>query len=342
MAGGWSSVGAEELRKVPYISYIPSKEDGRSVFLQPYFDKSDNKWKMFIPRGPKLICSFAEPAESGYFAETIADPRQDIYMSIADIVTRHYSYMPAMTLLLRIIAQILFSAALVDKYILSLARYRITKDPHVAKIVVTDIEYLFTNARSTYNHTQALFAFLWALKTGKSMPTSFRKVVQKTEEELRTQYSLPSPMIQYYGSSKVFFGKMRAIRDTIIHYPEYGALPPPEHALCFDDGFAVFKGGMTQGSLSLDFDIWPPEKVKPNGLVSVLALIAYVNKMLLQNCDAFTGALMETIPPPVAISESHKLFMRSPYIHHLLKTDDYLREQWIEGDLGSKLTQSAS
>jgi hypothetical protein len=329
-------VEPEELKKVPYITHIP--RDGRSVFLQPYFDNKDSRWKMFVPQGPKLAWVFAEPVECSYFAETVADSERDMYMKVADIVTQHYSYPSAMHVLLRIITNIKFSAVVVDKYFLSLIRYRLTKDVLTANLVVTDLEYLFANARSVYDLTQRLFGDLWERKTRNKMKGTFREIVQKPAQELRSQYGLPDAMIEYYSSSKDFFFKIRAIRDAIFHYRPDGTINPPEYAFCNDDGFAVVKDEMRHGSLGLSFDIWPKEKTKPNGLVSILALIAYVNKMILQNCDKFSDALVRAITPPPAIAASHKLFTRSPFVHHLLKSDRYLEEQWTEGDLESRLT----
>jgi hypothetical protein len=76
-------------------------------------------------------------------------------------------------------------------------------------------------------------------------------------------------------------------------------------------------------------DIWPQEKIKKNGLVSVLALMAYVNAELLKNLDFFSRILFFAMKPPPPISEKCKLFLRSPFVHHLIKSEKYLKEQWV-------------
>jgi hypothetical protein len=329
-------VHAEELKKVPYLTHIPS--DGRSVFLQPFFDHEAKKWKMFVPQGPKLTWIFSEPVECHYFSETNADPQRDIYLKLSDVVTRHYSYPFAMDTLLQLVDKIIFSAVVPEKYFLSLIRYRVTRDPLVANLVATDLEYLFANARSEYDLLQKLFSNLWDFKTGVKMKGSFREVVQKSREELRSQYKLPDPILDYYMSSKNFFLELRAIRDAIFHPPVQRTMEPLRPVFCDDEGFALFNKPFI--SLGPTFDIWPQEKTKPNGLVSVLALISYVNKMVLDECDRFSDALLLTVPPPPTITESHKLFLRSPFVHHHVKAEKYLGEQWVKGDLPSRLTPS--
>lgn len=172
------------------------------------------------------------------------------------------------------------------------------------------------------------------------MKTSFRQIAQKSRQELQSQYKLPEAMIEYYMSSKDFFLKIRAIRDSIFHYPSEGTMQPQRFVFCDDDGFAVSKSNLFPDPLGVSFDIWPQDKVKPNGLVSVLGLISYVNKMVLGDSDKFSDALVQAVPPPSALSESHMLFLRSPYVHHLLKSDEYVAEQWVKGDLESRLTRS--
>lgn len=279
-------VEEEELRKVPYITHIP--KDGRSVFLQPFFDKKDKVWKQFVPQGTKLTWIFAEPVESSYYSEAIADPKKDVYLKVLDVIPRYFSYQSLMDIRFQIMTKIIFSAVVLDKYFLSVIRFRITKDVLVANLVVTDLEYFFANARSIYDLNQKLFSGLWERKTGIKMKTSFRQIAQKSRQDLQSQYKLPEAMIEYYMSSKDFFLKIRAIRDSIFHYPSEGTMQPQRFVSCDDDGFAVSKSNLFPDPLGVSFDIWPRDKAKPNGLVSVLGLISYVNKMVLGDSDKFS------------------------------------------------------
>lgn len=324
----------EEFKKVPYVARIP--HDGRSVPLQPFYDRTDNSWKQFIPDGSRLTQIPAKPGESSYFSETIVDPERDMYLKLADTIIRSFSYQSAMDVRFQITARIIYSAVVLEKYFLSLIRYRNTRDILVTDLVVTDLEFLLANTRMIYDLIQKLFSDLWRRKTGVNLPESFRKVVQRTREDLQSSYGLPEAMIWYYSSSKDFFFKMRALRDAIVHFSANA--PPQRFVFCYEDGFAVKKGNGFPDQLALSFDIWPQEKIKPNGHVSVLALISYLNKMVLENTDNFSDALVQAIVPPPAITDSYKLFLRSPYLHHLLKVGRYLDEQWVKGDLACRLT----
>lgn len=331
-------VKAEELTKVPYVTHIPT--DGRSVCLQPFFDNKDNSWKQFVPHGSELTWIYAEPIESSYFSETVADARRDVYVKLSDIIARYFSYQPAMDIRFQITTRLTYSAVVLEKYFLSLIRYRDTKDPCIADLVVTDLEYIFANVRIVYDLIQTLFSFLWERETGIRMKRSFREIAQKSGDDLRAQYGVPEPIISYYVSSKDLFFKIRAIRDAIFHFST--EVQPQRFVFCDLDGFSVLKSNLLSDPVTLGFDIWPEEKIKPNGLVSVLALISYVTKMILENSDRFSDALLQSIRPPTAVAESHKLFLRSPYVHHLLKADEYIQEQWANDDLKSRLSHSTS
>ncbi len=331
-------VAEEEFKKVPYITRIP--QDGRSVPLQPFYDRTDNSWKEFIPDGSRLTCIPASPVESSYFSEAIANSERDMYLKLADTIIRSFSYQSAMDIRFQITTRIIYSAVVLEKYFLSLLRYRSTKDMLLTDLIVTDLEYLLGNARTIYDLVQKLFSDLWRRETDLNLPNSFREVVQKPREYLQSRYRLPDAMIGYYLSSKEFFFKMRTIRDTIFHFS--ATMPPQRFVFCYEDGFAIKKSNGFPDPLSQSFDIWPQEKIKPNGHVSVLALISYLNKKVLENTDDFSDALVQTISPPPAIIDSYKIFLRSPYLHHHLELGRYLDEQWVGGDLASRLATSGT
>jgi hypothetical protein len=319
-----SKVNKDELRKVPYITHIPS--DGRTVFLQPYLDKSDNKFKVHVPQGETLTWVFAEPVEACYYSEKIIDESKDIYLTIIDIVARHYSFGSVINTLIRIMRDILNSSVIVEKYFVFLDLYRKTKNVLISNLVTTDLEYFFGNTRSSYDLLQSLMKDLWKRASGRNLPNSFYDMVKQDPENLKRRYGLPDPLINYYIDVKDFFVKCQWVRDSIYHR---GLDIQP--VFCMEDGFAFQKDTpLFPNPLTSEFDIWPTEKIKENGLVSVLALISHVNKELLENMDAFCRALIQTIQPPPAISETHKLFLRGPYVCHLVRSDEYLKKQWIE------------
>lgn len=157
-----------------------------------------------------------------------------------------------------------------------------------------------------------------------------RKMVQLEADDLQEKYNLPKPLIDYYLDTKDFFMKCRKIRDDIYHFRDSYKTGLFEAIFCMNDGFAFKKDSpLFPNPLDSIFDIWPPEKTKENGLISVLALVSYINKKVLENIEAFSQALIESVKPLPPISGTCKVFLRGPYIHHILKSDEYLDKHWI-------------
>lgn len=318
-----SAVDKGELRKVPYIDYIPS--DSRTVFLQPYLDKRDNTFKTFVPKGNQLTWIFAEPVESCYYAETLIDESKDIYIKLIDVIARHYSFDSVINTLLAILRDIENCSVVVEKYFIFLDLYRNAKDVLTSNLITTELEYFFGNVRSVYDLLQSLISDLWRRTSNKNLPDNFSQMVEPKSGDLRCKYDLPESLIKYYIDTKDFFVKCREIRNSIYHRGLNIQI-----VFCTEEGFALQKNPLIPNPITSKFDIWPEEKTKENGLVSVLALISYVNKRVLEDTDAFSQALVQSVKPPHAISETHKLFFRGPYVHHLLKSEEYLKKQWIE------------
>lgn len=319
-------ISREEFSKVPYIDHVP--DDGRTVFLAPYIDRTDGKWKIQLPQGNELKWAFAEPDEACYYAESVADESQDMYLEIMDIVARHYSFDLVLRTSLELLIRILNCAVVLEKYFYCLNQFRKTKNLHLANMVQTDLEFLFGNVRITYDLMQTILNELWT-KTGQpKLKNSFTSMVQMSPSDLSRKYRLPPPMIAFYSTAKNFFQRARGIRDQIYYFQprsdKIGSI-----LFCDTDGFALPRDNIFPDIMSSAFDIWPADKVKRNGLVSVLALIAYVSKNTLKTTEDFSKSLTESVIPLEALSSSHKVFFRSPYVPHLLKLDTYLKEQWI-------------
>jgi hypothetical protein len=285
-----------------------------------------------------MISVFAEPVESTYFSESIANSQRDLFLKLADVIVRHYSYPDTMENLLQIVDKVISSSVVVEKYFLSLIRYRSTKNSLLADLVATDLEYLFTNTRAIYDLLQAIFRDLWERKTKIKMKGSFTKTLQRSEYDLRSKYKLPDPMLRYYDSCRPFFNKILTTRNAILHFADVGKIRPREVVICLDEGFALVRSELN--TLAQFLDIWREDKIKLNGLLSLLTLIAYVNKTILEDCERFSEALTRTIDPPEPITKLN-LFLRSPFVHHHLMNDTYLEEPWMNGDLESRLSPTA-
>lgn len=119
-------VSKEEFAKVPYIHNVPV--DGRTVFLASYIDGTDKRWNVNVPHARELTSISAEPVESCYYAESIVDDYEDLYVEIMDVVARHYSFDSVLGTSLELVRRILNCSVIVEKYFVCLGLYRKTKN----------------------------------------------------------------------------------------------------------------------------------------------------------------------------------------------------------------------
>lgn len=316
-------INREILLQIPFIDLAPI--DGRVVFLQPYFDKNDNTFKMYYQQEDKLKFIFAKPIECFYWAESLIDDTTDIFVPFFNIISNHYSFDLIQKTLIRIKYDVLNLSVVVEKYFIFLDLFKSKEEHSISSIIKTDLEYYFGIFRSLYDLIHWLFRDLWKISAKKTLPETFEKMINKKPEYLDKKYDLPDPLISYYMSTKDFFLDCREIRNHIYH----GGLTP-EFIVCFQDGFAFQKDSrFFPSQLISKFDIWPKEKIKQNNLVSILPLISFINKKILENLNVFSQALIRSIKPLDPISRDHKLFLRGPYVHHLIKIEEYMNKQWI-------------
>lgn len=315
------SIPFEELKNIPYLNYYSN--DGRTIFSQPYFNPVDKTFKVFIPQDGKIIWLFAEPVESCYYAESNLEESTDIYISAIDTIARHYFFESLFENFTGLISDINNCGISLEKYFIFLDRYKNTQETMCSSLLATELEFFFGNLRSLYDLLQGIINDLWKRATGKKLPDSFNKVVSNTN--LKEKYGLPDPLVKYYDDTRAFFSKCCSIRDNIFHRGLNVKI-----IFCFEDGFALQKDSVFPSPFTSEFgNIWSQNKIKENNMVSVLALMAYVNKEMLENLNLFTEALVQTIQPLPSISEKCKLFLRSPFTHHLIKSKLYIKEQWV-------------
>jgi len=247
-------------------------------------------------------------------------------LKLIDILGNHYSFDPVINTLIAIIRDIENLSVVVKKYFIFLNLYRNTKNSSIRTLIITNLEFLFSTIRSFYNLLQKLIRDLWKRTAKKELPERFFLMIKQERSDLKRKYDLPEALIDYHADTKDFFLTCRDIRNRIIHRGF-----DIEIVFCIEEGFALQKDEPLFPSLiTTKFDIWPDEKVKENGLVSVLALISHLNLEILKNIDLFVKSIIKSIPPPHRITTSHKLFLRGPYTSHLLKLGEYLKLQWIK------------
>lgn len=312
-------VSKEELKNIPYVDNIPS--DGRLVYLAPYFDEKKQGFITHVPtRNNKLTWIWAEPAKSYYYSKSKFDEKSDIYLNLINVLIQNYCYDTVYHNIDGLLYDIFNCSAFFEKYFILHAHYLETGDLSTSDLIATEIECFFGNIRSLYDLLQIIIKSLWEIETKNQLKPSFASMAIKSKGELEGKYNLTASLINYYKEAAKLFLIIREIRDKIYHHGHSVYL-----IFCDDDGFAINKDDQTFYKLS---HIWPKDKVKNNGLVSILALFSYINKKVIGNLDSLSSALVESITLKPPISTTHNIFVRGPYFNHLNSLDKYLDEQW--------------
>jgi hypothetical protein len=193
----------------------------------------------------------------------------------------------------------------------------------------TDLEYFFGNIQSIYDLLQKTIRDLLKKEAGAHLPLSFADMIKQGPQTLKDKYDLPEPLVDYYVNSGIFFNNCKDVRDSIFHVMHRSGAKGNDFKVifCTDEGFALSnKDPILKDILKLN--IWPKEKTKENGLISILGLLAHITREVLKNFDMLSEALTQSITRYPTISEKQKLFYRGPFNKHLLKLDEYIEKQW--------------
>lgn len=182
------------LSKVPYIRFIP--EDGRTISLLPYYDEKEKAFKQPFPKESEIIFLKGKPEQGPYYARAVLDRSRDILLELADFVTKYCSFPSTMEILLGVERDVLNCSAIVEKYFLFLDLFHRRKDAMIANLVMTDVEFLFSNVRSLYDSFQMLAKDVLKqtkTKTSRNLPNSYFDIAKLEKEEMRRKYDLSEP-----------------------------------------------------------------------------------------------------------------------------------------------------
>jgi hypothetical protein len=315
------TVPREELVKVPYVANLPN--DKRIVFLNPFFNAEHKKWELPFPQDDKIIFLKAEPSQSCYYSDKKMG-ESDLFLKLIDYTARYFSFYHALQALFGITRDIFNCGVVVERYFLYLDMFRENKDTSIMNIVLADIEFLFSNIRSAFDSLQFQISTVWNIEKKTCLPRRFSEIIKCDTSDFKQKYDLPMPLINCYQKYKDFFDKCKQIRDGIHHLSI-----DIKTVFCLEDGFALQKSSFLSEPITRYFDIWAPEKMKKNNLVSVLALYAYLNKNFLESTESFSESLKEAVSKVPLISSEYKLFLRGPYLNHLINSEKYLKQHWI-------------
>lgn len=319
------NVKASLLKQIPYISHIPT--DGRTVFLQPYYNEEKNAFDLYHPVGDKLHILWSHPTEMCYWSPKLVNPKNDLYIEFFDTLAKHYTVPYILNEMIRIETDIMNCCTVVGKYFLHLNAFLETKSQAISNMVKTDLEYYFGNVRSLYDLIQSIVQHLWYIEKKIKLPDSFDKMVNKSKNDLKEKYLLSDSLIKYYDDTRELFSFCRKVRNSIHHTGR-----DIQVVFCMEDGFGLTKGSNILADVPFADKIWPEEYVKKNNIVSVLAFYSYLNLRMLDNMSKLSHAILKAIKPMPTISNNCYLYYRGYYLHHLVNAQHYLDRQWMKPD----------
>lgn len=320
----------EEINKLPY--YLDWKPDGRVVAVLPYYEGGRFVLPFIVEEQIKLL--YPELAsQSVYKAKEPAEKENDYYLSLLDITFQRLQF-PRIIRKAEVVQSDIENFGFIIEKMQRLFHSRPAGfGTHF--LIGTELEFLFYNVRSLYDGLQGVIKSIWEQTTlvdkslkKQGLPNSFGDVVFYGEDdkihsadEISQKYGLPAPIAQFYVSQVVFFKLCREIRNRIAHS---GKSLNDFPIFQLDEGFSV---DTTQYPFS-GFNCWSEQTIKNEKLGSVLALTSYIALKAIESTEEFADALVSSIQLPPPIGADWHVFIRNPYIFHLICLEEYINSPW--------------
>lgn len=296
-----------KLSVIPYLD-IPNLH-GR--FISSLIFHDDGKWRMWMPAEDQLFEIKAWPAESFYFSAEPESPT-DIYLHFLDFIAQRASFPELQKPILGLRDDVFnLSASLAKISHLHAARDEVGTG--VSRMVVTEVEYLFSVCRSIFDLLQEIAATLWKTihlhdtsVNKRHLKETFSKMVlfqgrESTQDELTERFGLPRPLAAYYKRNVDFFLTLKDFRDNIIHRGSQ-----VQTIFSSDSGFLI------QNTLRpfSTMEIWRDDEKQENNLVPLLPALGIVVHKTLSACEDFSSTLEKVIEFPPPIAPKMRFFMR--------------------------------
>lgn len=224
-----TSVSIDGLAKVPYISNVP--RDGRTVRLQPFWDRDAGEWVPLHPVGGSLMRLRAEPVSGLYWGQEPENTTADLYIPLCNLIHQHVSW-PSVAGSIRGLEEDFHNlGAVLNNYQL-ISNAAISSQPAATHMIATELEYLLSIVRSMYDGLQSVCRNLAMLikrpnalerRLIADLPGSFAGIALsgktvRSEDEMISRFQLPSALARFYHEEGPVFEILRSVRGDIEHY----------------------------------------------------------------------------------------------------------------------------
>lgn len=295
-----TSVSIAELKKIPYLDV--DHLAGRTVASLSFY--VNEQWHMWLPLNEgRLVKIKGWPSEGYYFGDKAEDPK-DAFLGVLDFIAQRCSWPRVIRPFEGLMQDFFNMGASVRKIDLLVDRSK-EHGTSASRLLITELEYLFSLCRSVFDLLQEIIAAQWdrvelfdtSIKK-RSLPASFAKMCLdgdrlRTVTDIESQFRVPRPLAEFYVRRAAFFRMLRSFRDKYMHGGATIKL-----IFVTDKGFAVPR---TLRPFS-DFNVWNEEHMQPNELCSLRPAIGHLLIETLRACEDYASTCAEAIvhPPPVA------------------------------------------
>ncbi len=303
-------VDISELSKIPYLDL--EHLQGRIITTTSFF--VDGEWNFWLPTAQGLIRTQCSPREADYFGNT-AEKSADTYLAFLDFIAQRCSWPDVIRPLRGLQQDFLNICASIKKFNILFeqsARLRTA----TSRLVVTELEYIFTICRSVFDLLQEIIAVQWqsfclvdTTITKKQLKKKFSDMVissgrLRSEDDLVNCFHIPRPLAAFYVRSGPFFEVLRTFRDRFVH-----GGTTPELVFVTERGFAVPRN--TDPFCS--FNVWTQEHMLPNNLCSLRPVIGHIVIETLRVCEDYAATIQSIIEFPPPIAPNMHLFIRGHF-----------------------------
>ena len=226
-----AGISVEELKKLPYLDV--SALDDRTVNLMPLWDGT--AWHMWFDTPIGLIAGkIVDTTEVDYVAKSAARST-DLFIPFVHIAWQQCSWREICPLIIAI-NQDFHNMGTSIAQLKHFQEFRkLIGDRGAHTFALTELEYLVTLCRTTFDLLQEMIAWIWknkvrllderseAFRLAHPLPKTFSRMVLQEKQEVRntgeieTQFGLPTPLAEQYARVAHFFSDLRKIRDSVVH-----------------------------------------------------------------------------------------------------------------------------
>jgi hypothetical protein len=312
-----------ELVKIPQIDYDNLGQRG----LASLTFHVDGEWHLWVPTDAGLIRMKGWPAEGFYFAVK-PESENDGYLHFLDFIAQ-IGNSPGVSRPMQGLMEDFFNLSACLKKFDILFEHSQKERSGVARLVTTELEYLFALCKSIFDLLQEVIAAQWqnielldVTRRKKQLPKTFAAIVLKanqlrTEDKLVIDFAIPKELAAFYLRNATFFHTLRTFRDKFIHGGN-----SPAFVFVTEKGFAV------QASTQpfANFNVWNKDHRLPNDLCSLRPAIAHLVHETLKACEDYAETIQTVIKFPPPICPGLSFFMRGFFSEQLQMNDRVLRE----------------